>query len=141
MVYLQRPAASIIALFLLTTLSGCGKSYKVAEVDGTLTIGGKPGNKIHIQFVPINPDGTKLPISNADTDEQGKFTLQMREGNNTINGAVVGSSRVVLSDLQFAEANGQGVRLRIKPEYTIPGSTPLRQEVAEGKQTIDIKLP
>src|SRR6516162_6241342 len=102
---LHRTTARAGAVLLIAAFSGCGKSYKVAEVDGTLTIAGKPGNKFHIQFVPISTDGTKLPISNADTDDQGKFTLQMRDGNSTINGAVVGSSRVALSDLQFAEAN------------------------------------
>jgi hypothetical protein len=136
-----RSAACFTALLFATLITGCGRSYKVAEVDGTLLIAGKPGNKMHIQFVPISPDGTKLPTSNADTDEQGKFTLEMRDGNSTINGAVVGASRVALSDLRFAEANGQGVQLRVKPEYTLPGSTPLRQAVAEGKQTIEIKVP
>jgi hypothetical protein len=129
------------AALFLTTIVGCGKPYKVAEVEGTLLIAGKPGAGIHIQLVPISPDGTKLPISNADTDDQGKFTLEMREGNSTVNGAIVGTSRVALTDLRFAEANGQGVKLRVKPEYTAPGSTPLHQEVAEGKQTIEIKVP
>jgi hypothetical protein len=138
---LTRAAAYLVATLLLFTAPGCGKPYKVAQVDGTLTIAGRPANKIHVQFLPISQDGTKLPISNADTDAQGKFALEMREGNDTVSGAVVGTSRVALSDMQFAEANGRGVQFRLKPEYTLPGSTPFRQEVTSGKQTIEIKLP
>lgn len=132
--------ACYFALLLIAQTTGCG-SYKVAEVDGTLTIGGKPANKIHIQFIPINPGGTKLPMSNADTDEQGKFIMQMLEGNTVRNGAVVGTNRVVLIDSQYADAGGRGVPFRLKSEFTMPGSTPLTQDVKEGPQTIEIKLP
>jgi hypothetical protein len=137
-----RSTACFTALLFAATITGCGKSYKVAEVDGQLLIAEKPGNKMHIQFVPVSPDGTKLPYSNADTDDQGRFSLEMREGNSTVNGAVVGTNRVVLTDMQYAEAGaGKGVPFRLKPEYTAAGSTPLRQEVAEGKQTVEIKVP
>src|SRR5260221_13441739 len=78
--HLKKAAAHLVAAFLLFAMPGCSKPYKVAEVAGTLTIAGKPANKIHVQFIPISPDGTKLPISNADTDAQGKFALEMREG-------------------------------------------------------------
>lgn len=138
---LARAAVYLAFLALFSAVDGCSKPYSVAEVDGTLTIGGKPANKIHIQFIPLNNTGIKLPYSNADTDEQGKFTLEMREGNTTHPGAVVGTNRVVLSDQQYAEANGHGVPFRLKQEYTLPGSTPLKQEVVEGKQTIDLKIP
>ncbi|HEY2827618.1 MAG TPA: hypothetical protein VGJ04_08470 [Pirellulales bacterium] len=137
-----RSAACLIALLFAATMTGCGKSYKIAEVDGQLLIAGKPGTKMHIQFVPFSPEGTKFPYSNADTDDLGKFSLEMREGNSTVNGAVVGTNRIVLTDMQYAEAGaGKGVPFRLKPEYTAAGSTPLRQEVAEGKQTIEIKIP
>ena len=138
---LLHSAAGMIPLFFAAALTGCG-SYKVAEVDGTLTIHGKPGNKVHIQFVPVSPEGKRYPMSNADTDDQGKFAMAMLEGSTVHNGAVVGTNRVVLSDSQFADAQFRnGVQLRIKPEYSTLGTTPLTQEVAEGNQTIEIKLP
>jgi hypothetical protein len=137
---LSQSAIWLTLLLLSCTFAGCG-GYKVAEVDGTLTIQGKPANKIHIQFIPVNQNGTKLPMANGDTDEQGKFVMAMVVGSAVQNGAVVGTNRVVLSDSQYADADGKGVPLRLKPEYTMPGSTPLTQEVAEGKQTIEIKLP
>jgi hypothetical protein len=133
-------ATGLAALLLGCACLGCS-SYKVAEVDGTLTIAGKPANKIHIQFIPANQGGAKLPMSNADTDEQGKFIMQMLEGNTVRNGAVVGASRVVLTDSQYANAGGRGVPFRLKSEYTMPGSTPLTQQVVDEKQTIEIKLP
>jgi hypothetical protein len=136
----SRSTMLLALLCLVGMLSGC-VGYKVAEVDGTLTIQGKPANKIHIQFVPPSTSGTKLPMSNGDTDEQGKFTMAMVIGNAVQNGAVVGMSRVVLTDSQYANADGKGVPFRLKTEYTMPSSTPLSQEVVEGKQTIEIKLP
>jgi hypothetical protein len=140
--HVSRPYAVYVVLTLIFMTLGCSSKYKVAEVDGTLTIHGKPGNKIHIQFVPMGPPGVKLPASNADTDDQGKFMLEMWEGNTVRQGAVVGTNRVVLSDTQFADAGpGSGVPFRLKQEYTLPASTPLAQEVAEGKQTIEIKIP
>jgi hypothetical protein len=33
------------------------------------------------------------------------------------------------------------VPIRFGPEYTLPGSTPLREEVKEGRQKIEIKIP
>jgi hypothetical protein len=57
-------------------------------------------------------------------------------------GAVVGSHRVVLTDLQLAaSATGQGVPIRLAPEHSLPGSTRLKQEVKPGKQTIEIQVP
>jgi hypothetical protein len=138
---LIKAAACLVAPLLILAAIGCSKAYQIAEVDGTLTIAGKPANKIHVQFVPISQDGTKLPISNADTDSRGKFSLELHDGNDTVSGSVVGTSRVALSDMQFAESNGRGVKLRLRPEYTLPGSTPFRQVITEGKQTIEIKVP
>ena len=99
---LARSSTLLTLLCFAVTLSGCG-GYKVAEVDGTLTIQGKPANKIHIQFVPVSTSGTKLPMSNGDTDEQGKFTMAMVIGNAVQNGAVVGMSRVVLDGFSVCQ--------------------------------------
>ncbi len=57
-------------------------------------------------------------------------------------GAVVGTHRVVLNDLQLAEsATGAGIPIRLKQEWSLAGSTPLKQEIKPGKQTIEIKIP
>lgn len=133
-----------IVLTLLPVVGcGGGPSYKVGEVEGVLTIAGQPGHKINIQFIPDVDLKTTGPSSMATTDADGKFQLQLMERTgSTQPGAVVGMHRVVLSDLQLAEsATGRGIPIRLKQEYTLVGSTPLSQEVEEGKQTIKLNIP
>ena len=140
------PFCSVLfwAAAVLYSIAGCAKPHKVGEVDGTVVINGQPGHKLRVQFVPDIDRGTKGPISIAETDSQGRFTLELKDPQSTAPtpGAIVGWHRVMLSDLQLAESpTGQGVPIRFGPEYTQPGSTPLRQEVKEGKQEIEIKVP
>jgi hypothetical protein len=124
-------------------LAGCGPGYRVAEVDGLLTIQGKPGKKVNVQFVPDIDKETKGPLSSADTDDEGRFTLVIRQNQDQEqSGAVVGWHRVVFSDLQLAESpTGRGVPLRFKDDYLRPNTTPVRQQVVDGKQTIKIDIP
>jgi hypothetical protein len=133
-----------IAMLLCVSFSGCGQKYKVGEVDGILTARGKPASKVRIQFIPDIDKQTTGPASSATTDSTGHFALQLMEKDvdNLRQGAVVGWHRVVLSDMELAEhETAQGLPIRFGPECTLPGSTPLRQEVKEGKQTIEIKIP
>lgn len=140
----NRQIVGALALFAGSiVLPGCGRSYQVAEVEGQLRIGGQPGHKIQIQFIPDVDTGTLGPISTAETDNQGRFVMQLMEGSGaaTRPGAVVGWHRVVLSDLQLAASEtGNGIPIRLDEKYTLPGSTPLAQEVKEGKQTIEIEV-
>jgi hypothetical protein len=141
---INRRVTSIVALMALVCIAGCGKSYQVAEVDGVLIVKGKPAPKVRLQFIPDIDQGAKGPAAFGVTDAQGKFKLEYLEPGGTTPqpGAVVGWHRVVLSDMQLAEsATGQGVPIRFGPEYTLPGSSPLKQEVKEGKQTIELKVP
>jgi hypothetical protein len=113
-------------------------------VDGVLLIHGQPGKRIRIEFIPNIDKGTKGAPSMAETDSDGHFTLKLKERDSSAprNGAVVGWHRVVLSDLQLAEsATGRGVPIRLPKEYSLPGSTPISQEVKEGRHTIEIKIP
>jgi hypothetical protein len=108
-----------------------------------LLINGKPGSRISVDFIPEIPGETSPPTSSANTDAEGHFTLMLMEpGLPPQPGAAVGNHRVVLRDLQLAEsATGRGIPIRVPPEYTLPSSTPLTQEVKAGNQTIEIKLP
>ena len=129
---------------VVVTLSGCDKSFQIGEVEGVLLVSGRPARKVRIEFVPEGISGPKAPTSMAETDEQGKFTLQLIDGNvaQSRPGAVVGFHRVALTDLQIAESpTGRGIPVRFGSKYMLPSSTPLYQEVKEGKQTIEIKIP
>ncbi len=134
---------SLIPIFgcLLLSLVGCGKSYDLGQVSGTVTIAGKPGNKIRIEFVP-EPE-VEGPASAALTDANGKYSLELilKDGNSEA-GAVVGQHRVALFDIQLAEsATGRDVPIRLKSDYSSISSTPLRETVVSGEQTIDITIP
>lgn len=130
---------------LLASVVGCGgQSYRTAEVDGVLTIAGKPGDKIQIQFTPDVDKGVAGPASVADTDSDGRFKLELVDSQTGSRraGAVVGWHRVSLGDKRMSEsATGKGVPIRLTTDYTLPSTTPLKQEVKEGKQTIEIKIP
>ena len=120
---------------------GCGKSYEMGQVTGTVTINGKAGSRLRVIFTPIA--GLEGPRSIAKTDENGHFELMMvdKDGNSRT-GALVGTHKVLLYDLQLAASDtGRGVPKRLKPEYSLPGSTPLVEDVVEGEQTIDIVIP
>lgn len=109
-----------------------------------LTVGGKPGHKMLVQFIPDIDKGTQGPPSIATTDADGRFVLETKPAHVATSqpGAVVGWHRIVLSDLQLAEsATGAGVPIRLSQQYTLPGSSPLAQEVKAGKQSIKIDVP
>jgi hypothetical protein len=137
-------AIGVLICLGIIMMPGCGKTYRTAEVDGELMIHDEPGSNVRIQFVPDIDKATKGPISVAQTDSQGHFTLQLNEGDLSAAqpGAVIGWHRVALTDLRLsASSTGVGVPIRFGPEYALPASTPLRQEVKDEKQTIEIKLP
>jgi hypothetical protein len=131
---------------LAAALSGCGDGLQYAEVEGTVTQGGKPLEKIQVEF---HPDGTG-PKSVGVTDAAGKYVLKS-EGNGR-DGAVVGSHRVVLRDMSIfpdkkltredlnKDLTG-GKKSRIGALYGDSGKTPVKKSVAAGdKNTIDIEV-
>lgn len=56
-----------VPLLVAIAIVGCSEPREIAEVEGVLLIHGKPGHKIHIQFIPDVDKGTKGPISMAET--------------------------------------------------------------------------
>lgn len=139
-----RWATALEIMAVAAALAGCGgPTYEVAEVDGVVTIDGKPGHKLRVEFVPDVDAGTSGPTSSGDTDGQGRFRLVMRESpaSEIRPGAVVGQHRVVFTDLQLAaSATGQGVPIRMQSEYSLAGTTPLTKQVTAGAQSIDIQF-
>lgn len=138
-----RWVAAVAASLMLATLFGCGsKDYEVAEVDGVVLVDEQPAPDIDIRFVPNVAGEVSPPSSTGSTDANGHFTLMLRErGAAPRPGAVVGTHRVVLQDMKLAKsATGAGVPIRIPPDYTLAGSTPLTEEIKPGTQTIEIKI-
>jgi hypothetical protein len=135
-------------------VAGCSseKVAPVGEVDGVVTLDGKPLERARIEFHPNPADGVSGLRSTAETDHEGRFSLKCDDGRA---GAVVAEHRVTVHDLlQYegikAESKhspdyGSG-ELRPPPRARFPdtfsdlGRTPLRKKVKIGKQTIDVEL-
>src|SRR5262245_3970378 len=118
----MRRRFQVVLAMVALSAAGCGPPYRVAEVEGVLLIKGKPADLIHIQFLPDADQDTKGPTSSADTDAEGRFTLQLMEGpgREPRAGAVVGWHRIVLTDKRLAQsATGVGVPIRLKQEYML----------------------
>jgi hypothetical protein len=139
-----------VAFLLAATLSvlGCGGSGpKFVEVQGTLTVNGKPLEKIQVEFWPEGEG----PRSIGLTDAQGNFTLTSDDG--TQKGAVVGSHKVVLKDGDIFGGKFLGRKAenldpskakksRINQTLSNATSTPIKKTVTDGqKNTIDIQVP
>lgn len=144
------------AMWSLCLLTGCG-GPRYAEVEGIITLNGTPLPDVEVAFCPDPEKGGKGPRAVGRTDKSGRYTLVC---DNQVTGAVVGTHRVVVTDLQavpapdrraVAEPAASGRAggplvpqvkpSRIPPEYSDAGRTPLRPEVKPGpKQTINLDV-
>lgn len=133
------------ALSIALTAVGCaGPEYEIAEVDGVVTIKGQPGDSLRIEYAPDGSQGGKGPTSTAETDDQGRYTLRYfeREATEPQPGAAVGWHRVTITDRLLSQsATGRGVKIRVPAEYTLIGSTPVKQQVLSGKHSHEISIP
>lgn len=141
-VFLLRRGAPALLFTLCALAAGCGSGYEVGEVEGVIRVQGEPGARLRVQFYPDPAKNTNGPISVAETDNDGRFKLMLTDPKGAGRpGAVVGWHRVVLNDLRMAASEtGEGIPMRLTPEYMGVATTPLEREVTRGKQTIDIDI-
>ena len=135
------PFALLAGLFVIV---GCG-GPKLVEVKGTLKQNGKPLNGIQVEFWPVETG----PRSMGTTDDQGRFTLLVDDG--LRKGAVVGPHKVVLRDVwilgdKFLGRAGEDVDMtkgkkpRLAEHYGDPHKTPLKKDVINGPNVIDLEV-
>jgi hypothetical protein len=138
-----RRGVALMALGLLA-LAGCSGNPSLGPVEGTLRMNGKPLANVQVEFLP-EANG---PRSTGVTDQDGHYTLT---SNDQKPGAVLGSHRVLLYDLQVYDDKPAGhakkdqdvtpVRSsRIPVQYTNTASTPLKKEVHKEPNTIDLEV-
>jgi hypothetical protein len=136
-----------VLLFLLSLGAiGCGSQTQVAEVSGVVLLDGKPMRDALVEFCPDPEKGTHGPVSAATTDEEGRFYLVSHDQRD---GAVVGSHRVLIQDarsipqavIDFKRVKPPPLQpSRISHIYGNAASTPLRQEVKPGPQTVTLEI-
>lgn len=134
----HRPTFSAVLLFLC----GCGGGPQFAEVEGTVTQGGKPLKNVRVEYWPAG-DG---PKSTAVTDEQGHYALKSEDGRTP--GAVTGSHKVVLKDLDTYSNTFLGrkaenmpppnkeAKERFSKTYADPVKTDLKRDVVAGQKNV-----
>lgn len=130
---------------LVGSLQGCGgsgiKEPELAEVTGTVTVGGKPYAGYDVMFFPQaaagggGKAGIVGGVAGGRTDESGKYVLRYKGSRK---GAVVGKNTVQISS---PEGDVTGPPLPpIPPEYGVE-STQVVEVVAGVVNTFDIQVP
>jgi hypothetical protein len=134
---------------------GCsGREF--AEVEGQVTLDGKPLTDVEIVFMPDSTKGNKGNSASAYPDADGRYRLQTPRDNRA--GTVLGPHRVVVIDLSAiaplgggappapgganAPATRSGAKSRRFPQkYGDVADTPFKDvEIKSGKQTLDFDL-
>jgi hypothetical protein len=144
-------------LILLAASCGChSKPPALGEVEGTLTWQNVPLANVQVEFIPDAEHGTTGPRSTGITDANGHFVLRCDDQRP---GAVIGQHVVVLQEVggqeQARERDPRGRRSQnpaadgaapaeqaepIPSMYKTAGTTPLKEEVKPGSQTINLEL-
>ena len=144
---MKRPWTQAVCLAGLMAAAGCARGPEFAEVEGTLSQGGKPLKNVRVEYWPES-DG---PKSSGVTDDQGRYTLKTEDGRTP--GAVVGPHKVILKDLDhygdtFLGRKAENVpnlnksaKERFAKAYSDAGSTELKKSVSGGqKNVIDLEI-
>jgi hypothetical protein len=140
-------------------LAGCGHAPEFAEVEGTITLDGKPLDNVEVVFLPDPEKGSRGPAASAYTDGRGHYRLRCDQAGKS--GAVLGTYRVCVNDITavapppdllvaYARAEGKqapppvppkGKPPRVPAAYADANRTPLRDvEVKAGRQTLDFDV-
>ena len=124
-------------------LSGCGPGGpELADVEGKVTVDGKPVPNAQVTFIPSAPGGSP---SYGKSDAEGHYSLMFTRDKS---GAMLGTHEVRVEvrkmskdDMAEARANGEEVAEGFvaipKPAKDAP---PLTREVKEGDNVIDLEL-
>ncbi|VTU01257.1 Putative secreted protein OS=Rhodopirellula sp. SWK7 GN=RRSWK_05138 PE=4 SV=1 [Gemmataceae bacterium] len=131
---------TLLALLALAPC-GCGPRTTYGEVEGVVTVDGRPLPKVEVRFMP-EPGGGSAARAVGYTDANGHYRLTLDGGEP---GVAVGSYVVCLAD-PTAKRPGSGpvkgraaARPRFAVEFTDASRTPLRDyKVQPGRQTINL---
>jgi hypothetical protein len=145
-----------VSWFLIAALlgaMGCSKSGpEFSQVEGTVTLNGKPLPNVEIVFMSEIQDSKANPASAAYTNELGRYSLWCSQADTQ--GAVVGTYRVCVHDIAAmplpameygddpvaAKAHRPGP-LRVPSRYSDSSKTPFRDvKVSSGKLSLDFDV-
>ena len=99
-----------------------GGQYELAPVSGSVSMDGEPLAGVQVNFFPqATAEESAGPFSSATTDENGRFTLKSRYGDD---GAVIGLHQV---SIKYEDSDG---KISIPEKYTV--NSELSFSVPEG---------
>jgi hypothetical protein len=158
------PGATVLLLIgALVVWAAWPPGSEFAEVEGTITLDGKPLAEVEVQFLPDPEKSNPGPTASAYTDPDGRYKLRCEKMRK--DGAILGLHRVCVIDITAIAPPG-GLALppgtkgppgqmdtamaprgdkpklsRVPSRYTDPRQTPLRDvEVEPGAHTLDFDL-
>lgn len=137
----------IVATGLFSSLllsAGCAEPLpEFGQVEGVVTVKGKPQKGLIITFMPDPAAGNDWPFNaSGKTDDQGKYILLYAHKGMEGPGAPTGWNRATIQDTRYASIP-QGAPLPprlFSTDYSGAATTPLKYEVKPGPQTINIEL-
>ena len=159
-----RPCLLALAALLVPLVAGCQREQPYGEVEGVVTLDGKPLPHAEVVFMPDPEKGNSGRRSVALTDDQGHYRIASDGGRA---GAPVGAHRVCVNDMLAGppgaapaavvgpDENPKGLagvaatgteqrnqkRARFPTTYSSAIDTPLRDiEVKPGSQVINLDL-
>lgn len=143
---------TLLLMVALTPLAGCAPGPRLASVEGTVKLDGKPLADAEVQFIPDVTQGATGPPASAYTDKEGRYQI-LATGKA---GVVVGENRVRINDATVMMPGGgadaeSGVagpegapkprRNRVPAPYSDAARSPLGViDVQPGSQTQDLEL-
>jgi hypothetical protein len=92
------PRVCLVPLAFAILSTGCGgNSIKTSPVSGRVTVDGQPLSNALVTFLPVGGGaGQSRPSSIGTTDENGRYTLVLNNGDKTA-GAVEGKHKVSIT--------------------------------------------
>ena len=139
----MRASINLVIAAAMLGAFGCGQPYDFAQVEGKVTLAGRPLQGIRVWFY-LEADGREQPpYASGTTDSSGVYHLTAETGKP---GALVGKHRVVVN-WAVPERNpnkrpSPPLRPLIPLRYTAADDTTIIVEVKSGpKQTINIEIP
>lgn len=132
-----------ICVVLCCLFVGCGPSFEIVEVTGTVTQNGEPLNEVKVIFTPnpaeISAEEIKQgrgQLSHAITDEQGRYRLRYR-GDSHEYGAEIGKHFVTAIDVFAENSRDNPIPPRISQKYMIAAETDIFFEVKSGEEQME----
>ena len=137
-------------LCLVVLIVGCSRNDstmpKLATVDGTITLNGKPLSGATVSFVPTG--ATRGTGANGYTDKAGKYELKTRSGDK---GATPGEYRIVVTKMVMPDGSDLSLDSTVAPinspakqilpaRYSMRDKTILRATVGDRASIIDFPL-